>query len=120
MRYTTDGSSAPAVMRIALGWSRIPVTENSVAIAVAKPFVDLMESITDISPLTLAQPPGIIHGTSGAGGPNWNGFDVGLIIPNPEVYLVISTSTSFGATPNTWGYVVVVEGVSPAALANFR
>ncbi len=118
-RITTDGSAAPPSTAIELGYARVPAVEQDVTLTSAKPYTTLMERINDAAPNATAPPPGIIHGSSGAGGPNFGEFALGLIVDEPEVYITISiTSTTF-ASPNVWGYLVIVEGLSRAALANF-
>lgn len=116
--HVAKGGAAGGLQGWGLGVAANAIEEGNVANAVAKPFRTIFEGLPN--PTGVSASPGnttLVNDLQGA--VLQDADDLGLIILDAEFFLVVYVSIA-GVGGNVFGgYVVVLEQVSPQALANF-
>lgn len=117
--YVSRGGAPVALRGILLGKATTEVTEDNVAIGTATPYTPLFDGLPsrgsaagtpDNTTGLLDQTEHILH----------DGSRLDIIVLDPEWHLTVTLAQSTGVSAgDVVGYVVVLEGVNPEALANF-
>lgn len=114
------GGAALDDMFCFLGYAPLPVTESLVAPTTGVSWSTFWELAAHAGADFAAGTRGA-HAGRGLTVVAPHAYPVKGIVTLPEWYLVMSVGQTAGAAGNQFaGYVTVIEGVSPAALANFR
>jgi hypothetical protein len=116
--HFSKGGAASGLQGPGLGKSVVAVSENSVAVTTPAPFTKLFEGLDSPS------------GSAGAADDATaiadmqaslltDADNLGIVVTDPEWRLVVYVASGAVGAAVIQGYVTVLEGVSPEALANF-
>jgi hypothetical protein len=118
-QWWPDNANATAQHALELGYSQTPITEAAAPFTTAKGWTPLIEIATSDVYANIQNATGFWQPNTAAGLDKSRG-DLDIIINVPKFFITITAHGS-AAAGNRWtGDLTVIEGISQAALANFR
>jgi hypothetical protein len=114
----TRGGAATGQAGIGLGKSASAISEVNVAQTVAPPFTMLLEAMPLVAPAPITRD-NVTNVLDQQANILVNDPKLGIIVLDPEFFLVVYVSSLGGGIRVYSGYVTVLERVSAQALANF-
>lgn len=116
--YGKSGATDTATQALELGKALTPVNEVNVPRATTKPYTPLIEAPVTTQAILVAPYNGLPAMSSEA--PlSWGPAQLDIVVLDPQFHLLFVAYNASAGTISFRGFVVVLEGVSPAALANF-